>query len=193
MRRKQSRIVCETISLRSGRQEVATVIPPDLPIELRRAVRTVVQDLEGSILLVRARESTLPHLGEWWELPGGAIESGEDQIDAAVRELLEETGLRVTRKQVGPPTWHRTASYQLRGVRRLQSEVVVKVMIREVRPHCDATGREGYERDDYGEFHWFPPRSITSSSERFYPGRLPELLPRFLAGETIREPFELWS
>jgi hypothetical protein len=28
---------------------------------------------------------------------------------------------------------------------------------------------------------------------RFYPGRLPELLPRFLAGEAIDEPFERWN
>jgi hypothetical protein len=34
---------------------------------------------------------------------------------------------------------------------------------------------------------------ITRSRERFYPGRLPELLPRFLAGEDIDEPFERWN
>jgi hypothetical protein len=28
---------------------------------------------------------------------------------------------------------------------------------------------------------------------RFYPGRLPELLPVFLAGQTIDEPFEFWN
>ena len=34
---------------------------------------------------------------------------------------------------------------------------------------------------------------ILGSSERFYPGRLPELLPAFLAGEAIDEPFEFWN
>jgi hypothetical protein len=34
---------------------------------------------------------------------------------------------------------------------------------------------------------------IIQSQERFYPGRLPELLPRFLAGEDIDEPFEYWN
>ena len=34
---------------------------------------------------------------------------------------------------------------------------------------------------------------IVSSSERFYPRSLPALLPRFLAGDEIAEPFELWS
>ena len=31
------------------------------------------------------------------------------------------------------------------------------------------------------------------SPVRFYPGRLPELLPAFLAGRIIDEPFEFWN
>lgn len=32
-----------------------------------------------------------------WELPGGALEAGESAHDAAIRELAEETGIRVDR------------------------------------------------------------------------------------------------
>jgi hypothetical protein len=34
---------------------------------------------------------------------------------------------------------------------------------------------------------------VLSSSERFYPGRLPQLLPAFLAGADLSEPFERWN
>ena len=34
---------------------------------------------------------------------------------------------------------------------------------------------------------------LVTAADRFYPGRLPQLLGRFLAGEQIDEPFELFS
>jgi 8-oxo-dGTP pyrophosphatase MutT (NUDIX family) len=32
----------------------------------------------------------------WWETPGGTLEAGESHGDAIVREVLEETSLRIT-------------------------------------------------------------------------------------------------
>lgn len=45
---------------------------------------------EGSVLLIRRGKP--PRLGEW-SLPGGRIEPGERAVDAALRELKEETGV----------------------------------------------------------------------------------------------------
>ncbi len=43
-----------------------------------------------SVLLIR--RGTPPRQGEW-SLPGGRIEQGERAVEAALRELLEETGV----------------------------------------------------------------------------------------------------
>lgn len=45
---------------------------------------------DGEVLLIRRGRE--PRLGEW-SLPGGRIEPGERAMDAALRELREETGV----------------------------------------------------------------------------------------------------
>jgi len=46
---------------------------------------------DDQVLLIR--RGTPPRLGEW-SLPGGRIEPGERAVEAALRELHEETGVR---------------------------------------------------------------------------------------------------
>jgi 8-oxo-dGTP diphosphatase len=62
----------------------------DLP--MIRCVGAIVHDTAGRLLLVR--RGTPPGQG-LWSLPGGRVEAGETDSSAVVRELLEETGLRV--------------------------------------------------------------------------------------------------
>jgi 8-oxo-dGTP diphosphatase len=53
-------------------------------------VVVIAADPAPSVLLIRRRN---PPLG--WAIPGGFVEPDEDLIDAARRELFEETGLEV--------------------------------------------------------------------------------------------------
>ena len=55
-------------------------------------VGAVVRDDQGRLLLVR--RGTEPGRGQW-SVPGGRVEPGESGPQAAVREVLEETGLQV--------------------------------------------------------------------------------------------------
>ena len=49
----------------------------------------VTTDADGRVLLIRTTKAG-------WELPGGRVESGEDLLEAARREALEESGCSVT-------------------------------------------------------------------------------------------------
>ena len=176
-----------------SRHKAGTAADPDLSYDLERScVRVVLQDRGGRILLFRARlGSRSPQ--DWWELPGGGIEPGESYQQTAVRELAEETGLAVSPDQVGPPRWRRTSTWTGRGIRRLQHEVVVQVRLDADRPAVSDGGRTPDEREEYIEARWWEVADVLASSERFYPGLLPQLLPAFLAGAELSEPFERWN
>jgi 8-oxo-dGTP diphosphatase len=62
-------------------------------------VRVIILDRDQRILMVRQH-----HQERYvWTVPGGAIEPGETSLDAAVREVKEETGLTVA---IDRMIWH---------------------------------------------------------------------------------------
>jgi 8-oxo-dGTP diphosphatase len=65
---------------------------PDRPIPGVGAV--VLRESLGRAEVLLIRRRTEPMAGSW-SLPGGAIEVGETVREACVREVLEETGLKV--------------------------------------------------------------------------------------------------
>jgi 8-oxo-dGTP pyrophosphatase MutT (NUDIX family) len=165
----------------------------DLPIVQRSAVRMVVLDRDGRVLLFRIREPLRPEQGTVWELPGGGIDPEETYVDAALRELTEETGIVAARADIGPPTWRRRVTFRHAGARRIQDEVVVAVRLRGSAPAVSEVRQLPDELDTYHGFRWWSVADVQTSRERFYPGRLPALLQPFLDGEQIDEPFERFS
>jgi 8-oxo-dGTP pyrophosphatase MutT (NUDIX family) len=56
--------------------------------------RVLIFNPAGEILLMlRSNPTVLPGL---WELPGGKLDAGESASEAAVREVLEESGLQIS-------------------------------------------------------------------------------------------------
>lgn len=171
-----------------------TDVPEGLVVDqVRTSVRVVLLDVEDRVLLFRTVDVLMPETGEWWELPGGGMEPGETYAQTAVREVAEETGIALDADQVGDPTWRRAATYHRRHRRTLQHEVVVLARLTRSAPTVGGGARTPEEREEYLGHRWWPVAEVASSTQRFFPGRLPALLPRFLAGERIDEPFEHWN
>ncbi len=161
----------------------------------RTSVRVVLLDDDDRLLLFRTVDPTMPEIGEWWELPGGRIEPGESYAETAVREICEETGFEVSLAVLPDlPRWNRDSTYVRRHVRTWQHEVVVVARVAGSAPVPARDGRTPEELDEYVGHRWWTPDEVADAGgTRFFPGRLPQLLPRFLAGEVLDEPFDLWN
>lgn len=73
-------------------------------------VRVALFNEEGKVLLVKQHHENK----EIWMVPGGGIEEGETSQDAAIREVMEETGLII---HIDRLLWHVEEVSEERGQR----------------------------------------------------------------------------
>ena len=86
-------------------------------VSSRTSARVVLLDDDGAVLLFCGsdpanEDGTAPR---WWFTVGGAAQRGETLAEAAVRELAEETGLRVDPADMIGPVWRRDAVIDFNG------------------------------------------------------------------------------
>jgi 8-oxo-dGTP diphosphatase len=72
------------------------------------SVRMIIQDIDGNCLLVRRSKTNKSNVGKW-EFPGGKIDPGEAFYEALLREVKEETGLKVVVNHVAGVTESETS------------------------------------------------------------------------------------
>ena len=108
-------------------------------------VVVVAETPEPSVLLIRRRN---PPLG--WAIPGGFVEPDEDLIDAARRELFEETGL-------APPELEQLATFGHpdRDPRGRTISIVYGARL----PHADLPAAG----DDAAAARWFPLNALPTN------------------------------
>ncbi|MBC7374127.1 MAG: NUDIX domain-containing protein [Frankiales bacterium] len=157
---------------------------------MRLSSKGFLVDPAGRLLLLDCADPGEPGL-RWWELPGGGVEDGENEVDALVREVLEETGLSVDPTAVGPLVWTQDSTFTWRGERH-----VVRCHGRVVRV-TELTATSPVLTDaEVGTIlgqRWWTPSELTAYAGRTYPTGVATLLSRVLGGERVDEPFERWN
>jgi len=118
---------------------------PDVPLV---GVGAIIVERDQVVLVKRGRA---PLLGEW-SVPGGMLEVGETLREAAVREVLEETGLQV---EAGELLGVFDRIVRDSEQRTLYHYVLIDFLCRRISGEptaaCDAADARWFKRDEIAE------------------------------------------
>lgn len=160
-------------------------MPSDAPI-VRPAARVILFDHADRVLLFRAEMPARDGRPSraFWITPGGGINPGETPLEAARRELCEETGLAGA--EIGPCVWLRRHVFHFEGamLEARESYFFARTAAFEV----STAGHEDLERRFLKEHRWWDLAEIAASAERFVPGDFARLAAPLLAGQFPPEP-----
>lgn len=146
------------------------------PWKRRTASRVVMIDqtlADPQILLLRDSDPGVPGV-TWWVTPGGGIDPGEDPLQAAVREVWEETGHRADPADFLGPVAHRVVRHGYSDQVLEQEEwfFVLPVPTFEV-------SHDGHTLDEQltlsGE-RWWPISELATTREWVWPATLLQML-----------------
>ena len=109
----------------------------------KEAVAVLVENAQGQILLVHVYRYTTDTIE--WEIPAGALENGESILEAARREVWEESGYETTHHKLI------YTYYPMNGISNKVFHIV----------RCRVTKKTGdFDRNEVKEFKWVSRQEI---------------------------------
>ncbi len=144
----------------------------------RLTARVLLLDPQDRILLLKGRLPSDPSAPGAWFTVGGGIEPGESLMEAAAREVMEETGF--TDVLFGEVVW--SGEVMLKD--RKQRPVLCKdtfILARCAGGEVSRAGWQALEHEFVDDIRWWTLDALAASSEPVWPPDLPERLARILA------------
>ena len=163
---------------------------PESPMRERLTARVLLLDPADRILLMKGRLPSDPAAPGAWFTVGGGVEPGETVLEAAAREIVEETGL--TDAILGPIVWH---GEQILRDREQQPVRFLEryVLARSAGGALSRMGWQALEREFVDDMRWWTRDDLTTCPDPVFPRGLADRLIDLIAGRIPPTPLTLPS
>lgn len=162
-------------------------VEPSLrPRRVREAARVVIL-AQDSILMLADTDPGIPG-SRWWTTPGGGIDPGESPVDAAAREILEETGRSTEIGELLGPVAIRSVVHGFSDqILAQREEFFILHLDQTFAPSQDGfTPEEQITMDGWG---WLPVSELETVAEPIWPANVRDMIE--LADQPERWPLDL--
>jgi len=159
--------------------------PADRPRTSRATVRVILINSDRTLLF----EDSDPGVPDarWWVTPGGGVDDRESELEAAIREVAEETGCRLRPSDLQGPIAkrHVVHGYSDQVIEQDESFYLAMVSPFDV----DVSSFTEDERITIKQYRWWTHDDLRHTSEWIWPHELVELWS--LAGDPGSWPVDL--
>lgn len=151
----------------------------------RLTARVLLLEPEGRILLMKGRLPGRPDGPAFWYSIGGGVEDGETLMQAAAREIVEETGL--TDAVLGPVVWRdEVIMHDIDQEQRLFRQYYLVAHTAGGEP--SRSGWLAHERQLTDDMRWWTLGELQRTDDTVFPEGMAALLADVLAGRIAAEP-----
>ncbi len=161
---------------------------------VRHSIKIILLNETDDLLLMCIDDPQTKGVGEdykgpFWCMIGGEIEAGESVLQAATRELFEETGIAAKDVNFGPIVWFGECDLILSGTpTHITQQFIVARTKAKTLSLANLTPGEAKVVKQLAHFSL---HDIVNSDEIIYPVLLPAYLPNIIAGKYPAEPIEI--